>query len=588
MNSIKIKMIMLYLVLVIVVIITMGTFILVRLNNNETNKSYKQLNKYSKKIEKEIVNYHKKETSFQEGLNRLFLSNGDASFRNIQILILDGKGLEVIAKTDFIENYVSPVIISAINKEVAYKSWRKAEDTTGAVKNWFEIGFPVYSETMEKDYIIYIREDATLSAELLANTSYSLIIALAVSIFLGGIIGSLFSNTVTEPIINLTNSTKAFSKGMLNSYVKVYSNDEIGQLAKTFNEMSKNLNMLIYNLNLEKSKIEIILNNMTDGILAYDTKGKLIHGNMASNNLIGYKNLQIINIEGMFKIIKEPYENLTKNYNLTKEKNEEINGKNLNIKLNTYTNNLGKYEGVIIVLQDITKSVKLDNMRKEFVANVSHELRTPLTTIMTYSETLKDIVDTENETAISFLDVMITEADRMTFLVKDLLDLSSFDNNKIVLNITKENLIRLIDDSIKQSEILIENKEKKIHFESKGKYYINCDKSRLNQVIVNILTNAIKYSGDGKNIYIDLEESKENNEYITLKIRDEGLGISEDDLSRVFERFYRVDKARSKLVGGTGLGLSISKQIVKAHNGTINIQSEVGVGTVVVIKLKKI
>ncbi len=583
MHSIKTRMIILYVMLVLVVMTTTGTVVMLGLSNNEKNKAYSLLNNYSKKVSVEIVDFFEEE-DFKTGLERLFMVESNNVSRGVQIIIFDATGLKPIAYTDYVENYTSPVIISAINGEKKFNAWRKADDTTGTVKRWFEVAVPTESKITGKEYIIYVREDATLSMALLVNMSNSLIMALGVSMTVGVILGNIFSMTLTGPIIGLTKKAKEFSEGQFDENLKIYSNDEIGQLTKTFNNMSKNLNRLIDNLNLEKNKIEIILNNMTEGILAYDMNGKLIHANKASSELLGYKDLEKISMRKMFEILKVDVSELPmQDKDISIEREEEINKTYVNIKINSYENRYRENEGTIIVLQDITRHMKLEKMRKEFVANVSHELRTPLTTIKLYSETLQDMVS-GNEMATSFLNIMSDETNRMTLLVKDLLDLSSFDNDKTVLKISKVNLVNIIKTVMRQNEVVSSSKNQKISFNYGDEVYVECDESRINQVITNIVVNSIKYSDEGKNIEIEVNEGVDE---VSIKIKDEGIGIDKDSLERVFERFYRVDKARSRSRGGTGLGLAISRQIIKAHKGTIKMESKINEGTTTTITLPK-
>ena len=237
------------------------------------------------------------------------------------------------------------------------------------------------------------------------------------------------------------------------------------------------------------------------------------------------------------------------------------------------------------VLADITEQKKLDDMRKEFVANVSHELRTPLTTVKTYTETLMEGAMDDRETAMEFLSIINTEADRMAFLVRDLLQLSRFDNHQIELNITKVNLNEVMEENIRQSKIHAENKNQTLTFIPRPtEIPIDCDRERINQVVNNILTNSIKYSLEGAVIKSWIEE---DDEYFKVIVKDNGLGIKKDDLGRIFERFYRADKARSRSMGGTGLGLAIAKEIMEIHGGKITAESDYGKGTTMTLWFPK-
>ncbi len=586
MKSIKLKIVLLYILLVFLVMVVSGTFILTRIKQEESNKAYESLVLYTKNVENRVINVHDDETQFVNALLDIYNipQNDYGIFYDYHIAILDSNGINVVASTNKDGDFSAPVIISTINGEANFQSWRKSRDTTGARKTWFELASPVKSDLTNAEYIVYIKKDATSAIENLINLSYTLIFSLIISIALAIILGVLFSNTITKPIIELTKKAKKFSKGNFEHNLQIYSNDEIGQLTKTLNEMARNLKSLINSISLEKNKIEIILHNMTDGILAYDTHGNLIHGNIASCELLQRKSLQLIKPSDIFTIIDEPYDNMKNLENISMNKDANYNDKYLNVNITSYNNNKNELEGIIIVLKDITKHTKLDNMRKEFVANVSHELRTPLTTIKSYAETLKDIGLDDLEMAQSFLSIIESEADRMTLLVKDLLDLSKFDSDKFDLNITKVNLTELINTTVTQNQVSAENKKQIINFKEHNKYYIHCDEGRINQVLTNILSNAIKYSGEGCNIDIKLLNF---DKYYEVQIKDNGMGIPQEDVDRIFERFYRVDKARSRSLGGTGLGLSITKQIMLAHGGEIEAKSTVGLGTTMFLRFKK-
>ena len=237
------------------------------------------------------------------------------------------------------------------------------------------------------------------------------------------------------------------------------------------------------------------------------------------------------------------------------------------------------------MIQDVSKHKKLDDMRQEFVANVSHEIRTPLTTIKAYSETLLSGEIDNKELENNFLNIINQETDRIYILAKDLLELSKFDNNQAHFDFKKINLCEVINESIGQNNIEAKKKGQKIKFEqAKDFYYINGDFNRLNQVFCNLISNAIKYSEQKKEIEIYI---KETDRYIRVFVKDNGYGIPKEDLNNIFERFYRVDKARSRAMGGTGLGLSIVKKIMEAHDANINVISELNVGTTMILKFKK-
>jgi two-component system sensor histidine kinase VicK len=252
------------------------------------------------------------------------------------------------------------------------------------------------------------------------------------------------------------------------------------------------------------------------------------------------------------------------------------------VKYAPYKNERDSIAGVIMVLQDITQEHRLDNMRKEFVANVSHELKTPITTIKSYAETLMTN-EVDQDTQHRFLSVIDRECDRMGRLVRDLLQLSNIDYQKTKWNREDISIGEMLLDSINNLQLLAREKNQRIEtYIQPDLPNIRADRDGMEQVLLNILTNAIKYTEDNGTIKVD---ARNRDSFIDLRISDNGIGIPEEDVGRIFERFYRVEKGRSRDMGGTGLGLSIAKEIIEAHDGTIEITSKKNQGTLVRITL---
>lgn len=334
----------------------------------------------------------------------------------------------------------------------------------------------------------------------------------------------------------------------------------------------------------EDAKIRAILQHMTDGIIAFNMKGKIILVNPAATRLLRImpedeKFEQVfkrINLDvNMEKIIY--LENWT-----SSERRVTVGDKYINMFFNPIKDEKERPTGVMVVVQDITEHVKLDNMRKEFVADVSHELKTPITSIMGYADTLLE-GEYDKETQGKFLNVIATEARRMAKLVTDLLTLSRYDNNQIKTEKEEFDLGELVKKCQEKVQIEIDKKHHEVEcFVTANVPPVYADKYGVERVVLNIMTNSIKYTPDNGHIkmYVGFVY---NDAYI--KIIDNGLGIPEADLKRIFERFYRVDKARTREMGGTGLGLSIAKEILDRNNGSIDIKSEAGKGTEVVIRI---
>lgn len=355
------------------------------------------------------------------------------------------------------------------------------------------------------------------------------------------------------------------------------------ELTESVNEIIKELKENLKDSNSERKQKETILKHMTDGVITFNMKGKVTYINPAAKEMLNLKE-----DDDTFKDIfgKYPDINMEKIIYLdswtSSEKKIENEKGSMNLFFVPFRDEIDMPAGVMVVIQDITEHVKLDNMRKEFVADVSHELKTPITSIKGYSETLLD-GDCDKETETHFLNVINDNADRMEKLVQDLLTLSKYDSNRIRNKPKEFDLGELAKSCKEKFDIEIKRKNQNVQcFVTADVPLVYADKDGVERVILNILSNSIKYTPEGGkvDIYVGYVH---NDAYI--KIKDTGIGIPKEDLDRIFERFYRVDKARSRKLGGTGLGLSIAKEIMEKNGGSITIKSKVNEGTEVTIKI---
>ena len=348
--------------------------------------------------------------------------------------------------------------------------------------------------------------------------------------------------------------------------------------------MTSELKDKLSEVSSQKNQIETILLHMTDGIIAFNRRGEIILLNPAAKQLlsIGPEDNTFDDIFQKFKLdINMEKIIYLENWTST-EQRIEVEDKFVNVYFAPFKDELDRPDGVIAVVQDITEHVKLDNMQKEFVADVSHELKTPITSIMGYADTLLE-GNYDKETQEKFLNVIASESSRMARLVTDLLTLSRYDNNKNKTKKVQFDLGELVKKCQEKLAIEIKKKNHDVKcFVTADVPLVYADKDDIERVILNILTNSIKYTKENGEIKIYVGFVY-NDAYI--KIFDNGIGIPEEDLSRIFERFYRVDKARTREMGGTGLGLSIAKEILDKNGGSIDIKSVVGKGTEVVIKI---
>ena len=578
MRSIKWRIIAMYLGLVLIVMIVTGSYILISMQNTEIDKARDQLELYAQKVSEQVVESYD-EADFQTGLEQFTRTSSSDS--QIQGNIIN-EYCETVASTAVSQppfpSYNNSVVMMAISGETGFDESREDPETD---TTWICYASPALTINGEVKYVVYARMNASAMQESLAQTTQTIIVAVFLALVLAVLMAYVFAKTLTGPIHQLTVKAKLLAEGDLKQTVEVYSEDEIGQLAESFNYMASELNKTVGEAFREKNKLEAILHNMTDGVISFDKNGNISHANTVAAEMLEVDKLDFT------------LDTFTRKYDLELDEQGRdvedgmavqlqytfpVGEKYINASFSPYFNETEEIEGIVVVLQDITKQKKLDNMRKEFVANVSHEMRTPLTTIKSYTETLMYGALEEKDMAMEFLNIINTETDRMSFLVRDLLQLSRFDNKQVQFKFSKVYINEFISENVRQNKIHAENKKQNLILElwPDDNAYVVADRDRVNQVINNITTNAIKYSPEGATIRIYVTEDKT---YYKINVSDTGMGISKEDLPRIFERFYRVDKARSRAMGGTGLGLAIAKEIMEGHDGKLTAESEYGKGT---------
>ena len=432
----------------------------------------------------------------------------------------------------------------------------------------------------EGTYILYFRYDNESWGEIIREFDSIILRSLIIAVLMAIIIGYLLAKTITRPLESIMFKAQKIAMGDFGEMLVVKSDDEVGKLTSTFNYMSGALKNTLSEVYNEKSKMETVLQYMTDGVLAFNIKGEMIVANPSAKTFLGLSEDDVPDFDTLSKKLVlglnigefEIFEDFD-----VKEKSIFTNNRYLKLFFAGISDERKKTDGVVVVLQDFTEQEKLENMRREFVANVSHELRTPLTSIKSYAETLIDGAIEEKDTAIRFLEVIDSEADRMTRLVKDLLQLSRLDNQQMHWNMHEADFLPLVRSCADKMQMEAMSKKQTLNCFSIGDVPpIIGDSDRIQQVLINIISNAIKYTPEGGEITVYV--GKRINE-VYAKVTDTGIGIPEEDIPRIFERFYRVDKARSRDMGGTGLGLAIAKEITEAHGGGITITSQKGKGT---------
>lgn len=409
----------------------------------------------------------------------------------------------------------------------------------------------------------------------------------AVALVITIVLGILIAQTITRPISDMRRQAQAMAKGNFSRKVRVYGNDEIGQLAIAFNHLTNRLQEAQSTTEAERRKLASVLTNMTDGVIATDRKGRIILINDPALRLLRIPremvlNRPIISVLGI-DASEQSFEDLiyskeSINLDFSTYERPFI----LRVNFSVIQKETGFVNGLIAVLHDNTEQEKIDMERREFVANVSHELRTPLTTMSSYLEALADGAWKDEEIAPSFLQVTQTETQRMIRLVNDLLQLSKMDSRDYDLNRDIVNFNQFFNRIIDRFEL---SKSQNVTFHRmlpETPYYVDIDTDKLTQVIDNIISNALKYSPDGGNIRFGIAVK---DQVLKVMISDDGMGIPSDNVDRIFDRFYRVDRARARSMGGTGLGLAIAREMIEAHGGKIWAESEEGHGTTVFFTL---
>ncbi len=505
---------------------------------------------------------------------------GIDTYRNFYILDMNGSCLESSSSNSNAVIEKTANIISAMNGKTSGIQNQAASYTD----------YALYVEDGENSCIIYVKDSQDdmrqLSWRLFTIILQSILIGLVIAI----IMAFFLSKAITAPIQNLTKGAKLVAAGDFSQKIEVHSKDEIGVLTGTFNHMKKRLKATIDEVAGEREKLETVFSHLRAGVITFTDEGKLININPSAIELLGDHYSEKFTLTALLTLFD--IQNSSENENELPDENNIIfdevifNSKVLEVNFGgiRYNENSEMKDGVITVIHDVTSRYELEKARREFVANVSHELRTPLTAIKGACETVLEHPELPDEIRTKLLQMSVSESNRMTGIVRDLLTLSRLDNKRTKWQISEysinDSLKHLCDvmnvDATAHNHKLILQAEESLP-------RITADKDRIDQVVVNIISNAIKYTPDGGTIVIGT--SAHGKDAVLVRIMDNGLGIPEKDLPRIFERFYRVEKARTSDTGGTGLGLAIAKELIEAHGGSISIQSKVGVGTIVDIVL---
>ncbi|MBQ7778544.1 MAG: HAMP domain-containing protein [Oscillibacter sp.] len=587
-RSLHMKLMLIILLLVTSLMAVVGAFLTTSVSSFYINTFYQQMSEMFSEDRRDFVVSLRSEAAQEDGAARiqeiLDTNAGELGidYRTRNYYILDGRTgayLGGSADEDAMPREQTANLLTARNA-VAQGNALLVGDQSDITADYMDVAIPILGG--DNAFIIYILDNkdtvSDLNAQLLTIIMQALVIGLLISLLLS----YLLSKTMVSPIEKLTAGAERVAAGDFDSELPVESTDEIGILTGTFNEMAGVLQETLAAVENERDKLDTLFLHMTDGVVAFNHEGQLIHCNPAATDMLHRSVDSTFTYGDFFEEVypfREMLEMQRPNY---KEAEITAGGKNLELYLAPFSDQADG--GVLVVLHDVTEQHRNEERRKEFVANVSHELRTPLTNVRSYAETLRDANgDIPTDMANSFLDIIINETDRMTHIVQDLLTLSRLDSNQTELVLSRFAFAEAIGSVVRANAIAARNHS---HTLTCGTLedlpLIVGDRSRLEQVMMNIIGNAIKYTPDGGHIQVSAGSTETE---VWMEVCDDGIGIPEKDRDRIFDRFYRVDKARSRESGGTGLGLSIARELVQRHDGTLALAPHEGPGTTVRLTL---
>ncbi|MHA6260649.1 two-component system histidine kinase PnpS [Sporosarcina sp. CAU 1771] len=415
---------------------------------------------------------------------------------------------------------------------------------------------------------------------------------LCVAFILSLLMAARLLKRYTIPIDNITEAALRISKEDFNARIEFTEPGTENELSTAINRIASTLHEMSILRVMEKERLNTLVESMGSALLMIGREGAVNLVNGVFRETFGFTSEQIIKKTYNRIGLPEEITQLIESVFMTEQPSEKqvrlTNGSTSSY-VSVYgapvIGDHGNWLGIVVVMHDITKLVQLEKVRKNFVANVSHELRTPITSIKGFTETLLSGAMHEPEVARDFLQIIQKEGDRLQILIDDLLALSAMESEGFTLKYSTVNLMELINDALNSVSVKIERKKMNLEVDMPSEVLIEGDEGRLMQVMVNLLTNAIMYSKEAKTVKVSVKDYKS---YVIIEVKDEGIGIAPSELSRLFERFYRVDRARSRDSGGTGLGLAIVKHLVEAHNGSVVVESALGKGTSFKVQLPRV
>lgn len=588
-QSVQFKLVIMYLLLIIVAMQVIGAYF-VRELEGQLEKNFQDsitnsITLLDYNAREEIIKNSDNSVKLQNDIRELLVDYSRASSNLIEVRIVDDKG-KILGTSNLNNQGIvgqksnDPLVKRTLSLGTTSEDKIYKDESNKNNRVWVNV-----SSIKNKGQVIgaiYLVADIESVYKQVDDITNIFITGTLIAMIITAVLGILLSRTITKPIIEMKRQAYAMARGNYSRKVKVYGVDEIGELADSFNTLTKRVQEAQAMTEGERRKLSSVLAYMTDGVIATDRRGKVILINTPAEKMLRVKHesangrsiIDVLDIGDTYQ-----FEDLMEvDGSLTMDRSTLDKPYVLRANFSVIQRETGFNNGVIAVLHDITDQEKVDQERRDFVSNVSHELRTPLTSMHSYLEALSDGAWKDKEIAPRFLEVTQNETERMIRLVNDLLKLSRMDGGREQLEKSFVNFTDFFNHIIDRFEMM---KKETIMFKRhipREPVIIEIDEDKVMQVLDNIISNANKYSPDGGRISFYLKKFEDE---IEVSIADEGLGVPDEDLANVFDRFFRVDKARSREMGGTGLGLAIAREVIEAHGGRIWAERNKTKGTII-------
>lgn len=588
-QSVQFKLVIMYLLLIIVAMQVIGAYF-VRELEGQLEKNFQDsitnsITLLDYNAREEIIKNSDNSVKLQNDIRELLVDYSRASSNLIEVRIVDDKG-KILGTSNLNNQGIvgqksnDPLVKRTLSLGTTSEDKIYKDESNKNNRVWVNV-----SSIKNKGQVIgaiYLVADIESVYKQVDDITNIFITGTLIAMIITAVLGILLSRTITKPIVEMKRQAYAMARGNYSRKVKVYGVDEIGELADSFNTLTKRVQEAQAMTEGKRRKLSSVLAYMTDGVIATDRRGKVILINTPAEKMLRVKHesangrsiIDVLDIGDTYQ-----FEDLMEvDGSLTMDRSTLDKPYVLRANFSVIQRETGFNNGVIAVLHDITDQEKVDQERRDFVSNVSHELRTPLTSMHSYLEALSDGAWEDKEIAPRFLEVTQNETERMIRLVNDLLKLSRMDGGREQLEKSFVNFTDFFNHIIDRFEMM---KKETIMFKRhipREPVIIEIDEDKVMQVLDNIISNANKYSPDGGRISFYLKKFEDE---IEVSIADEGLGVPDEDLANVFDRFFRVDKARSREMGGTGLGLAIAREVIEAHGGRIWAERNKNKGTII-------